>query len=626
MLFHGAYYSNYTEWLVDPSHIRPSAQQVWSIFGQEILNYDLGGYFQGLYITSGLFPLWRAQGLISCTYLKAASATALTLSFFVLFLSFAIMHIYPLRTSSRLFLPYQVAILGGLASVLWAGHLFHISLPLNTLIDSGVSPEFICSAQDLLSRDVLTEIFPNLSSTQLVALDLRNLSFSELSPSGCLPVQITIFHHLALGLVLIISGILSARRSTATGLSGLFSYVYSGWHAQLSASLLLFASLSFLQAHIGYALPIYPYMATDYATQVSLFTHHMWIGGFFMVGHGAHASIHMITELNTSSSRRMPFLVSLFLAQRDILLGHLVWVVIFLGFHSFGLYVHNDTMLALGRPEDTFSDNAIQLKPIFATLIGYSMSMDSTSAHSFYVSSLNNKIVTSSFEYGTSDFLIHHIHAFTIHTTALILVKGVAYSRSSRLVPDKGLLGFVYPCDGPGRGGTCQISSWDHFFLSVFWMYNSISIIIFHFFWKSQSEVWGSLKVEGGAVKVSHLTSGDFCINSSSINGWLRNFLWSEAAQVIQSYASSVAGYGLIFLGSHLLWAFSLMFLYSGRGYWQELIESILWSHAKLGFTPQIQPRALSITQGRAVGLAHYILGGIGCTWSFFISRMVTLS
>merc|ERR1712190_528044 len=198
MLFHGAYYSNYTEWLVDPSHIRPSAQQVWSIFGQEILNSDLGGYFQGLYITSGLFPLWRAQGLISCTYLKAASATALTLSFFVLFLSFAIMHIYPLRTSSRLFLPYQVAILGGLASVLWAGHLFHISLPLNTLIDSGASPEFICSAQDLLSRDVLTEIFPNLSSTQLVALDLRNLSFSELSPSGCLPVQITIFHHLAL--------------------------------------------------------------------------------------------------------------------------------------------------------------------------------------------------------------------------------------------------------------------------------------------------------------------------------------------------------------------------------------------------------------------------------------------
>jgi photosystem I P700 chlorophyll a apoprotein A1 len=38
------------------------------------------------------------------------------------------------------------------------------------------------------------------------------------------------------------------------------------------------------------------------------------------------------------------------------------------------------------------------------------------------------------------------------------------------------------------------------------------------------------------------------------------------------------------------------MFLFSGRGYWQE-IESILWSHNKLKVAPAIQPRALSITQ-----------------------------
>ena len=55
----------------------------------------------------------------------------------------------------------------------------------------------------------------------------------------------------------------------------------------------------------------------------------------------------------------------------------------------------------------------------------------------------------------------------------------------------------------------------------------------------------------------------------------LRNLLWSEASQVIQSYA------------------LSLMFLFSGRAYWQELIESILWSHHKLKIIPHIQPRAL---------------------------------
>ena len=58
------------------------------------------------------------------------------------------------------------------------------------------------------------------------------------------------------------------------------------------------------------------------------------------------------------------------------------------------------------------------------------------------------------------------------------------------------------------------------------------------------------------------------------------------------------------------------MFLYSGRGYWQELIESILWAHHKLKIMPHIQPRALSISQGRAVGFIHYTLGGVGCTWA----------
>jgi photosystem I P700 chlorophyll a apoprotein A1 len=54
----------------------------------------------------------------------------------------------------------------------------------------------------------------------------------------------------------------------------------------------------------------------------------------------------------------------------------------------------------------------------------------------------------------------------------------VLYARSSKLIPDKANLGFRFPCDGPGRGGTCQSSSWDHVFLGLFWMYNSISVVI----------------------------------------------------------------------------------------------------------------------------------------------------
>lgn len=112
-----------------------------------------------------------------------------------------------------------------------------------------------------------------------------------------------------------------------------------------------------------------------------------------------------------------------------------------------------------------------------------------------------------------------------------------------------------------------------------------------------------------------------------TLNGWLRNYLWSETTQVIQSYKrDTISAYTFIFMSSHFIWSFSLMFLYSGRAYWQELIESIIWAHSKLKITPHIQPRALSITQGRGVGVSHFILGGIGCTWSFLLSRILVLT
>jgi photosystem I P700 chlorophyll a apoprotein A1 len=123
----------------------------------------------------------------------------------------------------------------------------------------------------------------------------------------------------------------------------------------------------------------------------------------------------------------------------------------------------------------------------------------------------------------------------------------------------------------------------------------------------------------------AHITAGNFAQSAITINGWLRDFLWAQAANVIQSYGSALSAYGLIFLGAHFIWAFSLMFLFSGRGYWQELIESIVWAHNKLRVAPAIQPRALSIVQGRAVGLAHYLLGGIATTWAFFLARFGAL-
>jgi len=358
-------------------------------------------------------------------------------------------------------------------------------------------------------------------------------------------------------------------------------------------------------------VPCYPFLASDYPSMLCIFDHHVIIAAFLIVGSAAHASIGVIAD-NFKSTQGIWMQL---LNHRDVLVGHLIWCTLALGLHSFGLYIHNDTLQALGRPEDTFGDNSIQLKPLFASIGNTSTSFD--------IEVLNLKVVRMTQELGTADLMVHHIHAFTIHVTLLILLKGILYARSSRLVSDKSTLGFRYPCDGPGRGGTCQISPWDHIFLALFWVYNSLSVLLFHYFWKMQSDVWSRL--DPSNLKITHITGGDFSVQSSTINGWLRDFLWSQSANVIQSYSTSISGYSIIFIGAHLIWAFSLMFLYSGRGYWQELIESILWAHHKLKIVPSIQPRALSISQGRAVGLAHFILGGIGCSWSFFISRMVAL-
>ena len=80
MHFHGAYFSNYLAWLNNPTSIKPSAQVVWPIVGQEILNADVGGNFQGVQITSGFFQLWRAEGITSEIQLYWTAIGALVMS------------------------------------------------------------------------------------------------------------------------------------------------------------------------------------------------------------------------------------------------------------------------------------------------------------------------------------------------------------------------------------------------------------------------------------------------------------------------------------------------------------------------------------------------------------------
>ncbi|MBD2294992.1 photosystem I core protein PsaA [Anabaena sphaerica FACHB-251] len=661
MLFHGAKFSNYEAWLADPLGVKPSAQTVWPIVGQDILNGDMGGGFHGIQITSGLFQVWRGWGITSSFQLYVTAIGGLVLAGLFLFAGW--FHYHKRAPKLEWFqnvesmLNHHLAVLLGCGSLGWTGHLIHVSAPVNKLLDAGVAIKDIPLPHEfILNKDLLTELYPSFASGLTPFFTLNWGTYADiltfkggLNPvTGGLWMTDISHHHLAIAVLFIIAGhmyrtnwgighsikdILENHKGpfTGEGHKGLYENLTTSWHAQLATNLAFLGSLTIIIAHHMYAMPPYPYLATDYATQLCIFTHHIWIGGFLIVGGAAHAAIFMVRDYDPVVNQNN--VLDRVIRHRDAIISHLNWVCIFLGFHSFGLYIHNDTMRALGRPQDMFSDSAIQLQPVFAQWVQnlHTLAPGTTAPNALETVSyvfgggilaVGGKVAAAAIPLGTADFLIHHIHAFTIHVTVLILLKGVLYARSSRLIPDKANLGFRFPCDGPGRGGTCQVSGWDHVFLGLFWMYNSLSIVIFHFSWKMQSDVWGTVDADG---VVSHITGDNFAQSAITINGWLRDFLWAQATQVINSYGSELSAYGLMFLGAHFVWAFSLMFLFSGRGYWQELIESIVWAHNKLKVAPTIQPRALSITQGRAVGVAHYLLGGIATTWAFFHAHILSV-
>jgi photosystem I P700 chlorophyll a apoprotein A1 len=666
MYFHGAKFSNYEAWLGDPIGIKPSAQVVWPIVGQEILNADVGGGFHGIQITSGLFQMWRAAGFTNSFQLYCTAIGGLVMAGLMLFAGWFHYHKAAPKLewfqNAESMMNHHLAGLFGLGSLGWAGHQIHVSLPINELLDKGVPIDKIPLPHEfILNSQLMADIYPSFSKGLVPFFTLNWGEYADfltfkggLNPlTGGLWLTDTAHHHLAIAVMFIVAGhmyrtnwgighsmkeILEANGPdpfmiTGNGHKGLYEVLTKSWHAQLAVNLAIGGSVTIIVAQHMYAMPPYPYLATDYATVLSLFTHHMWIGGFLIVGAGAHAAIFMVRDYDPVVNQGN--VLDNMIRHRDAIISHLNWVCIFLGFHSFGLYIHNDTMQALGRPQDMFSDTAIQLQPIFAQWVqglhATAAAVGGTAPNALAPVSyafggdtiaVGGKVAMMPIALGTADFMVHHIHAFTIHVTVLILLKGVLFARSSRLIPDKASLGFRFPCDGPGRGGTCQVSGWDHVFLGLFWMYNSISIVIFHFSWKMQSDVWGTVGADGS---VTHITYGNFAQGAITINGWLRDFLWAQASQVINSYGSALSAYGLMFLGAHFIWAFSLMFLFSGRGYWQELIESIVWAHNKLKVAPAIQPRALSIIQGRAVGVAHYLLGGIATTWAFFLARSLSL-
>lgn len=192
----------------------------------------------------------------------------------------------------------------GLGCLSWAGHQIHVSLPVNKLLDSGLSPNQIPLPHEFLTnKDLMIQLYPSFSKGLAPFFTLNWSEYSDfltfrggLNPvTGSLWLTDIVHHHLALAVLFIFAGhmyqtnwlvghsmkqLLEVHSGPLTGFGhkGLYEIFTKSWHAQLSLNLAMFGSLSIIIAHHMYAMPPYPYIAIDYATQLSLFTHHMWIG------------------------------------------------------------------------------------------------------------------------------------------------------------------------------------------------------------------------------------------------------------------------------------------------------------------------------------------------------------
>lgn len=661
-LFHVAWQGNFEQWILNPLKVKPIAHAIWDPhFGEPAIKaFTRGGATYPVDISySGLYNWWYTIGIRTNNDLYSASVGLLLLSSVLLFAAW--LHLQPKfkptiswfkNNESRL--NHHIIGLFGVSSLAWSGHLIHVAIPesrgihigwdnflINPPHPKGLAPFFNLEfSQYAQNADTVNHIFGTNQGSGTAILTFIG-GFNPQTQS--LWLTDIAHHHLAIAIAFIIGGhlyrtnfgigytikdILDAHRPPGVNFNGghssLFYEHQNSLHFQLALALASLGVVTSLTAQHMYALPAYVYIAKDFTTQAALYTHHQYIAGFLMVGAFAHGAIFLVRDY--SPENYQDSVLSRMLAHKEAIISHLSWVSLFLGFHTLGLYVHNDTVVAFGQPE-----KQILIEPLFAQwiqsasgklLYGFNVflseSNNATSIDAIKIwlpgwsEAINNSNNSLFLTIGPGDFLVHHAIALGLHTTTLILVKGALDARGSKLMPDKINFGYSFPCDGPGRGGTCDISAWDAFYLAMFWMLNTIGWVTFYWHWKHMT-IWGG-------------NPAQFNESSNYIMGWLRDYLWLNSSPLINGYnpfgMNSQAVWAWMFLFGHLIWATGFMFLISWRGYWQELIETLVWAHERTPLANLVRwrdkPVALSIVQARLVGLTHFAVGYI-LTYAAFV-------
>jgi photosystem I P700 chlorophyll a apoprotein A2 len=671
-LFHVAWQGNFEQWVKDPLNTQPIAHAIWDPqFGKAAVEaFSQAGASSPVNIAySGVYHWWYTIGMRLNADLYAGAIGLLVFSAVLLFAGW--LHLQPsFRPSLSWFknaesrLNHHLSGLFGVSSLAWTGHLVHVAIPESRGIHVGwdnflnVAPHpaglapFFTGNWGVYAQnpDTAGHLFGTTTGTGTAILTFLG-GFHPQTESLWLTDMA--HHHLAIAVLFIIAGhmyrtnfgighsiktILDTHRppegtpfggALGAGHKGLYDTINNSLHFQLGLALASLGVITSLVAQHMYSLPPYAFMAKDYTTQAALYTHHQYIAGFLMVGAFAHGAIFFVRDYDPETNKDN--VLARMLEHKEAIISHLSWVSLFLGFHTLGIYVHNDVMQAFGTPE-----RQILIEPVFAqfvqaahgkalygfdTLLSDGASAAATTGAAWlpgWLSAINSGDNSLFLTIGPGDFLIHHAIALGLHTTTLILVKGALDARGSKLMPDKKDFGYSFPCDGPGRGGTCDISAWDSFYLAMFWMLNTIGWVTFYWHWKHLA-VW-----QGNVAQ--------FNDSSVTIMGWLRDYLWLNSAQLINGYnpygMNNISVWAWMFLFGHLVWATGFMFLISWRGYWQELIETLVWAHERTPLAQLIRwkdkPVALSIVQARVVGLAHFTVGYVLTYAAFVIAATAT--
>lgn len=667
-LFHVAWQGNFEEWIKDPETIKPIAHAIWDPqFGSGAIDaFTQAGASSPVNIAySGVYHWFYTIGMTTNNQLHGGAMFLLLLSSLLLFAGW--LHLQPkFRPSLSWFknaesrLNHHLAGLFGVSSLAWAGHLIHVAIPAsrgqrvgwdNFLSvkphAAGLGPFFTGNwgvyAQN---PDTAGHIFGTSDGAGTAILTFLGGFHPQTESLWLTDIA---HHHLAIAVIFIIAGhmyrtnwgighsikeIHSAHNPPAStpfggmlgeGHKGLYDTINNSLHFQLGLALACLGVVCSLVAQHMYAMPSYAFIAKDHTTMAALYTHHQYIAGFLMVGAFAHGAIFFVRDYDPEANKNN--VLARMLEHKEALISHLSWVTLFLGFHTLGLYVHNDVVVAFGTPE-----KQILVEPVFAqfiqaahgkllygfdTLLSNSDSLAAGAGAAYlpgWLDAINSGANSLFLTIGPGDFLVHHAIALGLHTTTLILVKGALDARGSKLMPDKKDFGYAFPCDGPGRGGTCDISAWDAFYLAMFWMLNTLGWLTFYWHWKHLC-VW-----QGNVAQFNE--------NSTYLMGWFRDYLWANSAPLINGYnvyaTNNLSVWAWMFLLAHLVWATGFMFLISWRGYWQELIETLVWAHERTPLANLVswkdKPVALSIVQARLVGLTHFTVGYILTYAAFLIA------